>query len=237
MFPEDRLLPVSALQHLVFCERQWALIHLEQQWEENPLTLGGHFLHERVELPGTESRGALRVATALPLRSLRLGLVGKADRVEFHRAPSGRPGDECPEKRRAIAIPGISGLWSPVPVEYKHGRPKTHGADRIQLCAQALCLEEMLDVEIPEGRLYYGKTRKRVDVPFTPELREETEKSAARLHQLTIEKHTPPARYEPKCDSCSLIDLCLPRITQKEDRSRRYLQKHLTGLRVDEEGS
>ncbi len=151
----DDLLPLSGLQHLVFCERQFALIHVEGLWAENTLTISGRQLHERADLPGQSLGAAVRVARALPLRSDRLGLAGKADVVEFH--------------READVDAGI--LWRPFPVEYKRGRPKPGGADEVQLCAQAICLEEMLGLEVPRGALFYGSTRRRKAVAFTLALR------------------------------------------------------------------
>ncbi|MFQ5483097.1 MAG: CRISPR-associated protein Cas4 [Nitrospinaceae bacterium] len=228
------------MQHLAFCERQWALIHLEQQWRENSLTLKGRFLHERVDVPATAGHGGLRLAVALPLRSLRLGLVGKADKVEFHRLPETRD-PPIPEAGPppGVALPGISGLWAPVPVEYKHGRPKKGGWDRVQVCAQALCLEEMLNVAIPRGWLFYGRTRRRHEVPLTPGLREETEALTARLHQLSKAGRTPPPRVGPHCESCSLRETCLPRVTEAPGRAQRYLEKNLAqpGLAMEEEPS
>ncbi len=174
---EDDLLPISALQHLVFCERQWGLIHLEQIWAENRLTLEGKHLHERVDESETESRGGVRTARALALRSLRLGLSGRADVVEFLRMEA----DEGPVDGAddgvsgAVALPGVAGLWRPFPVEYKRGKPKPDRCDEVQLCAQALCLEEMLDTEIPRGALFYGQPRRRQEVAFDPELRALTE--------------------------------------------------------------
>jgi CRISPR-associated exonuclease Cas4 len=190
VYSEDDLLPLSALQHLVFCERQCALIHLEQVWEDNPLTVQGTQLHEKVDAGLGESRGDLRIARGLPLRSFRLGLAGRADAVELHREPAG--------------------VWRPFPVEYKRGRPKSHRADEIQLCAQALCLEEMLATPVPAGALFYGEPRRRQDVPFDPELRRLTDEAAARLHLLLASGVTPPPVREPKCDRCSLIGVCLP---------------------------
>jgi CRISPR-associated exonuclease Cas4 len=190
VYGEDDLLPLSALQHLVFCERQCALIHLEQLWADNPLTVQGTQLHEKVDEGLGESRGDLRIARGLPLRSFRLGLAGRADAVELHRQPSG--------------------LWQPFPVEYKRGQPKSHRADEIQLCAQALCLEEMLDTPVPSGALFYGMPRRRQDVPIDADLRRLTQDAAARLHQLLASGVTPPPVRETKCDRCSLIDLCLP---------------------------
>lgn len=187
---EDDLLPLSALQHLLFCERQCALIHVEQVWAENPLTVEGKHLHEQADSGQQESRGDLRIARALPLRSLRLGLSGRSDVVEFQRIGEG--------------------AWRPFPVEYKRGRPKSHRADEVQLCAQALCLEEMLNVSVPAGALFYGQTRHRLDVAFDPELRRLAEETAARLHRLIASGITPKAVREPKCDQCSLLDLCMP---------------------------
>lgn len=187
---EDDLLPLSALQHLLFCERQCALIHLEQIWVDNRLTVEGTHLHEQADSGLQESRGDLRITRALPLRSLRLGLSGRSDVVEFHRIEEGS--------------------WRPFPIEYKRGRPKSHRADEVQLCAQALCLEEMLEVPVPAGALFYGQTRHRLDVPFDAELRRVTEEAAARLHRLVASGITPKAAREPKCDQCSLLEVCMP---------------------------
>ncbi len=201
MFPEDDLLPVSALQHLLFCERQCALIHLEQIWVENPLTVEGRHLHEQADSGFRESRGDLRIARGLPLRSLRLGLSGRADVVEFHRVPDGAPG---------ASLPGVAGSWQPFPVEYKRGKPKSHRADEVQLCAQGLCLEEMLGSAVPAGALFYGQTRHRTDITFDAELRRLTEETAVRLHQMIASGMTPKPVREPKCDRCSLLEVCMP---------------------------
>jgi CRISPR-associated exonuclease Cas4 len=156
LFPESELLPLSGLQHLVYCERQWALIHLERQWAENRLTAEGRVLHHTVDEGPDESHHGIRIVRALPLRSLRLGLAGKADVVEFA-LKSGTP---------------------PTPVEYKRGKPKADRSDEVQLCAQALCLEEMLCATVPEGALYYGTPRRRRKIVFTTDLRAETERLA-----------------------------------------------------------
>jgi CRISPR-associated exonuclease Cas4 len=205
MYDEDELLPLSALQHLVFCERQAALIHIERVWADNPLTVEGSHLHERADTGESESRGDVRIARSLPLRCLRLGLSGKSDIVEFHRIA-----DEVPDPITGSEVPGRSGLWRPFPVEYKRGKPKLHQADEVQLCAQALCLEEMLGVAVPAGALFYGQTRRRLDVRFDPDLRSATEEAAERMHRLIASGQTPPPVREPKCDQCSLFDLCLP---------------------------
>ena len=143
----DDLIMLSALQHLVFCERQCALIHIEQLWSENVLTAEGRIMHDKVDTANRESRGNIRIEYGVPMRSLRLGLIGKADVVEFHKP--------CP----VMYLNGNSDKWIPFPVEYKRGKPKGGNCDKVQLCAQALCLEEMMNVEIPEGALFYGQTR------------------------------------------------------------------------------
>jgi CRISPR-associated exonuclease Cas4 len=206
MYPESDLLPLSALQHLLYCPRQCALIHLEQLWAENSLTVQGRHLHERADSATREVREGVRTVRSLPLRSLRWGLIGKADVVQFHAPPAG-------------------GCF---PVEYKRGKPKPHDADRVQLCAQALCLEEMLNTQVPAGALFYGKTRRRLDVPFDASLRSLTEQTIQQLHELIASKKTPPAEYDPgKCDRCSLINLCMPRAARRWGASASYLDQSL----------
>ncbi len=215
MYSEDELLPISALQHLSFCERQWALIHLEQVWSENVFTAEGRNLHEKTHEADCENRPGLRIVRGLRLRCLRLGLVGQADVVEFHKADVG------------VSLDGAEGLWRPFPVEYKRGKAKPDNCDRVQLCAQAICLEEMLATEVREGALFYGRPRRREAVAFTPELRGETESLAARLHELHAAGRTPKARYGPKCKSCSLLEVCLPKITGIDKDIAHYLAKAL----------
>jgi CRISPR-associated exonuclease Cas4 len=193
-YSEDELIQLSALQHLVFCERQCALIHIEQLWSENVLTAEGKIMHEKVDTANRESRGKIRIEYGVPMRSLRLGLIGKADVVEFHKT-----GDK----------------WIPFPVEYKRGKPKMDDCDKVQLCAQAICLEEMMNVEIPEGALFYGQTRHRYDVKFDSALRKETEDAAVRLRELITSGITPPPVYSAKCKKCSLVELCLPKVSKK----------------------
>lgn len=191
MFAEADLLPLSALQHLVFCERQCALIHVERQWMENRYTAEGRVLHERPDRGADEERRGVRIARGLALRSLRLGLVGRADVVEFRDL-----GDGAPQQV--------------FPIEYKRGRPKANHCDEVQLCAQALCLEEMLGVEISSGALFYGKRRRRTAVPFDRDLRERTEAAARRLHEILRSGETPPPVADARCKSCSLRPVCLP---------------------------
>lgn len=225
MYDEADLLPISALQHLAFCERQCALIHLEGLWAENRLTVEGHHLHDRAHQQETESRGDLRVARGLRLRSLRLGLSGIADVVEFHRLAGASQGAiPLPEQAPAtVRLSTVKGLWQPKPVEYKRGKPKLGPYDEVQLCAQALCLEEMLGVGIPSAALFYGELHQRLDVPLTGALRERTERMAARLQELIRAGRTPTARYEKKCDSCSLLNLCMPKTTGIRKSVDRYL--------------
>jgi CRISPR-associated exonuclease Cas4 len=241
MYDEADLLPISALQHLAFCQRQWALIHLEGLWAENRLTVEGHHLHDRTHQSESESRGDLRIARGLRLRSLRLGLSGIADVVEFRRLPSAPEGQVSPPSQgpAGVPLPGVRGLWQPAPVEYKRGKPKLGPYDEIQLCAQALCLEEMLGVAISAGALYYGQPHQRQEVALTVELREQTEKLAARLHELTRIGRTPLATYEKKCESCSLLYLCMPKTTSGRKSVDRYLAGILEsgGLPPLEDGS
>jgi len=202
-YSEDDLIMVSALQHIAFCERQCALIHIEQIWDENRATAEGHIMHEKVHEQDRESRGAVRIEYGLPLRSLRLGLIGKADVVEFRRQPDRS--------------------WEPFPVEYKRGKPKPDNCDMIQLCAQAMCLEEMLSVSVPSGAIFYGRTRRRLDVSFEDNLRRETEDAAKRVHELIASGITPPPVYGKRCKSCSLMEECLPVTIGKRSSVKRYL--------------
>ncbi|MEX1244300.1 MAG: CRISPR-associated protein Cas4 [Thermoanaerobaculia bacterium] len=201
MFSEEELLPLSALQHVVFCERQAALIHLEGLWEDNPLTLEGSHLHEAADSGLREVRGSLRIARGLPLRSQRLGLSGIADVVEFRRTDDPAVGAKLPQ---------TEGLWAPYPIEYKRGRPKPYRADEVQLCAQGTCLEEMLGVPIRRGALFYGKTRRRKEIELDAELRGMTEVAARRIREIIDSRRTPLAHREPKCQRCSLLELCKP---------------------------
>lgn len=187
MHNEPQLLPLSALQHYLFCPRQTALIHLEQAWAENRFTAEGRVMHEHAHAGNHESRPGIRITRTLPVVSQGLGLSGQCDIVEFH------------------------ANGEIVPVEYKRGKPKSHRADEVQICAQALCLEEMLKRSVSHGYLFYGKRKRRTKVDFDTELRNLTEQTARELHSLIESRQTPPAIYESrKCDACSLIDHCQP---------------------------
>jgi CRISPR-associated exonuclease Cas4 len=205
---DEEAIPLSALQHYLYCPRQCALIHVEQVWSESALTAEGRLLHERTAEAGVEMRRGVRTITAMPIASRRLGVSGIADVVEMHR-------DE-------------SGCWRPVPVEYKRGRPKAHRADEVQLCAQAMALEEMFALEIAEGALFYGQTRRRVAIAFDAKLRRLTSDVAAAAHAMLATGATPPAAYEKrKCGACSLFGLCRPRQMAATHSAAAWLARRL----------
>lgn len=202
---ERELVPVSALNQYAYCHRRCALIFIEQIWDENLFTTEGRIMHEQVHGDGAESRGDIRIERGVAMRSLRLGLIGKADVVEYHRQPDG--------------------LWLPFPVEYKRGKPKPDDCDKIQLCAQAMCLEEMLDVHIPAGAIFYGRTRRRLDVDFDERLRNKTEETAKHTHALIESGQTPKPVYDRRCESCSLMGECLPKTIQKKRSAKNYISR------------
>lgn len=204
-FSEDDLTMISALQHYAFCPRQCALIHIEQVWSENRLTAEGRIMHEKVHDGNDESRGAVRITRGIALRSLRLGLVGVADVVEFHHASTD--------------------VWQAFPVEYKRGKPKVDRCDAIQLCAQAMCLEEMLSTSVPTGALFYSRTRRRFDVDFNENLRRQTEEIVSAVRQLITSGITPPPVYSKKCDNCSIIGECMPKKAGKYSSVRKYIMR------------
>lgn len=223
MFSDDDLLPISALQHLVFCERQWGLIHLEQVWSENFLTAKGRELHERTHEAAAESRGDVRTARGLKVHSLRLGLSGQTDVVEFHRVAPSAGLSAAADGPDSLELPGVSGRWRAVVVEYKRGKPKVDRCDEVQLCAQALCLEEMWQVRLAAGAIFYGRPRRRLPVAFDAVLRDQTEAAARRLHELTARGETPPPRLGKHCKSCSLVGLCLPKPVGQGRSAARYV--------------
>jgi CRISPR-associated exonuclease Cas4 len=200
MYAESDLIPISALQHYVVCPRQCALIHLEAVWIENERTAEGRVEHERVDRGGAETRAGVRRAYGVPVRSLRLGLAGQADVVEFHAVPGGGP-------------------EQPFPIEHKRGRPKRGDEDRVQLCAQALCLEEMLGVSVPAGALFYGQSRRRADVAFGEALRRRTEEVAVEVRALFDSGGTPPPPAVAPCKSCSLLSACQPTVFRTRRRN------------------
>lgn len=212
----DELLGLSGIQHFLFCRRQWALIYVEMQWQDNELTIDGRHLHERVDDPFfTETRRDVVISRAVPVASYKLGLSGICDVVEFIRSPEG------------VSLPGREGFFTPVPIEYKRGRPKRDPIDEAQLCAQAMCLEEMLAVTIPRGFLYYGQTRKREPVEFTDDLRRLVREAAAEMHAYMARGYTPRVKISKACRSCSLADICLPEMQTKTIKASTYIRRHL----------
>ena len=212
-YSDPDLLPLSGLQHFVFCRRQWALIHIENQWQENLRTVEGHLFHRRAhDEASRERRGNTLILRGLPIVSHTLGLSGQCDVVEFHLTPEGVP------------LRGEEGRWLPFPVEYKRGRPKEHRADELQLCAQAMCLEEMLCCAVPAGALFYGEPRRRTAVEFSPELRQMVRDFSEEMHQYARRGHTPRAKPAKSCNACSLKDLCLPQLTRRGSVSAYFKQ-------------
>ncbi len=224
MFTEDDLLPISALEHLSFCARQVALIHIERLWQDNILTAEGTLMHEKAHREEIESRGEIRIVRGLWLRSYRLGLYGKADAVEFLRIRNDRGG--------GVALQDVAGFWQPFPVEYKRGRLRSEESFEIQLCAQGLCLEEMLGVEVIKGALYYGKTHRRLEILLDEKLRKKTLDAAFRLHDLIASGVTPPALKQPKCKACSMVGLCLPGLLNRHKDVKDYLKKAFTNMEI-----
>lgn len=205
---DDDLIALSALQHYLFCPRQCALIHVEQQWTENRFTAEGRVLHEATSEIGTEKRRGVRVVSAMPFVSRRLGVTGVADLVELHQYEAGR--------------------WRPFPVEYKRGKPKHHRADEVQLCAQAMALEEMFEVDLGEGALFYGETRRRVPVAFDTALRQLTTDVSAAARRLIASHATPAPSYaKRKCTNCSLLELCQPRRVERPEPASGWLSRQI----------
>lgn len=208
-YEEEDFLALSGLQHFAFCPRQWALIHLEALWVENQRTAEGRVLHAKAhDASASEKRGARLILRDLRVSSSKLGVSGACDVVEFYANPEGIP------------LAGRDGLWRPFPVEYKRGKPKEHQADELQLCCQAMCLEEMLCCEIACGALFYGETHRRVQVGFTQDLRGTVKEMLAQMHQYAARGYTPKGRISKACKACSLSELCLPVLCKGKSVSR-----------------
>jgi len=215
---EDDLLMLSGIQHIAFCERQWAFIHIEQQWSENVLTVEGHHLHERVDDPlESDKRGDTIVLRAVSLSSYSLELSGRADVLELKKVSNDA-------SENAISLKDHIGRWKVIPVEYKRGKPKPDERDEVQLCAQAMCLEEMYQIRINYGFLYYGETRRRIEVKFSEELRNLVKKYSKRMHELYTNGITPLPVFKSHCKSCSLLDICLPDTLSKSQQVSAYLE-------------
>ena len=210
---EDEYLDLSGIQHFSFCQRQWALIHIEQQWEENERTAEGELMHSRVhnaEL--SEMRNGVLTVRGIRVSSEKLHISGICDAVEFHRVEEG------------ISLQGRDGSWSVCPVEYKHGRPKSGHEDMLQLCAEAMCLEEMLLCSIPDGSIYYGQTHHREQVALTDELRQEVQEDCKEMFELFRRGYTPKVRRTKSCNACSLKNVCIPELN-KTDQVSVYLKR------------
>lgn len=211
MYTEENFIQLSALQHFIFCPRQCALIHIEQAWFENLFTAEGRVMHDKAHEEQFETRAGIRIERGMPLRSYELGLSGKADVIEFHKIDGGR-------------------MWIPFPVEYKRGKPKSDDCDKVQLCAQALCLEEMLKIEAPQGALFYGRTKRRFAVCFDETLRQKTKETARNLHEFFSAGITPNPAYTSKCDLCSLVDVCMPKTIERNCSVKKYLLEEIKEL-------
>ena len=227
MYTEDELIPISTLQHMVFCERQAGLILIERLWNENVLTIEGHDLHERVHTEEADMRNDVYTVRGLRIRSLRLGLVGMTDVVEFHRI------NTRANTRMTATLPGHTGCWQPFIIEYKRGKPKIDHSDEVQICAQAICLEEMLNISIRESSFFYGRLHRRYPVTLSKELRQETERIAERIHLMLSSGKTPAPIYNRKCRRCSLIDQCLPKIVSRLS-VHNYLKKAIASSGKEE---
>ena len=217
-YEEDDMLMLSGIQHFAFCPRQWALIHIEQQWEENRLTIEGEIMHQHVDDPFYRQKmGHVICLRSVHIASKQLGLYGLSDVVELH--PTDIPDN-------AITHPKYPGYWLPYPIEYKHGKPKEDHVDAVQLTAQAMCLEEQYGIRINEGALYYGEIRNREVVEFTENLRAEVQQLATAMHAVYSKQHLPVANKMPFCRSCSLKDICMPHLTERASASQ-YLKTNL----------
>jgi CRISPR-associated exonuclease Cas4 len=215
MYTEEDYLLLSGIQHFAYCPRQWALIHLEQQWNENLRTFEGRVLHERVhDGSSSEKRGDILTIRGLQVFSHILGISGECDVVEFHRSKVGVP------------LHGRQGLYQAIPIEYKRGHPKEHDADCLQLCAQAMCLEEMLVCEISHGYLFYGETRRRTEVLFDAERRQKVIEAFAQMHEYATRGHTPKVKPRKGCNACSLKNICVPKLN-KNVSAQSYIKTRL----------
>lgn len=211
---DDDLLSISGIQHFVFCIRQWALIHIEQQWSENVLTVSGELMHQNAhDGTSTEKRGDVLISRGMPVKSRELGLTGVCDVVEFHKSSEG------------ALLHGYEGLYRMIPVEYKHGKPKEDNCDILQAAAQAMCLEEMFCTTVDEIHLYYGKTRHRLKLPLNSDIRLQVRNISHEMHQYYRRRYTPNAKFSRCCNACSLKDICLPKAGK--GNVKEYIRKAL----------
>lgn len=221
-YDEEAFLLLSGIQHFAFCKRQWALIHIELQWQENLRTVEGGILHEKThDNTIKEKRGDLIISRSMGIFSRTLGITGACDVVEFHKSRDG------------VTLHGREGTYKPVPVEYKRGKPKQDNADILQLCAQAMCLEEMLLCTIPEGFLYYGEPKRRLKVVLDEEIREQVKAICREMHELYGRRYTPKVKPTKGCKSCSLTEICLPKLG-KNPSALAYMKKAIAEIEVDQ---
>jgi CRISPR-associated exonuclease Cas4 len=221
-YKEDDFLLLSGIQHFAFCKRQWALIHIEQQWQENLRTIEGEILHEKTHDNSIkEKRGDLIVSRGMAIFSRSLGITGTCDVVELHRASDG------------VNIFGRDGTYKPVPVEYKRGKPKEDESDALQLCAQAMCLEEMLLCEIPEAFLFYGETKRRLKIVLDDDLRGRVKTIFREMHELYDRRYTPKVKISKACKACSLTEICMPKLC-KSPSVKGYIKKNLLEMEMEE---
>lgn len=219
MFTDEELLMLSGIQHIAFCPRQYALIYIEDQWQENILTIQGSHLHERVDDPfESDKRNDIISLRGVYVVSYTLGLYGKADLIELTRANY---------STGALILSNLEGCWNVKPVEFKRGKPKPDICDEVQLCAQAICLEEMYNLNINEGDIFYGEPHRRKTIRLDENLRKLTINYANQMHQLFNSKVTPKPKYLPKCRNCSLIDICLPQKMSMGQKVSDYFEKNL----------
>lgn len=219
MYSEDDMLMLSGIQHFRFCPRQWALIHIEQQWDDNRFTIEGQILHKHVDDPFYRQKCGDRITLrAVNVASRELGLYGISDAIELLPSPS---------LEGTILHPKYPGRWKPVVVEYKHGKPKRNEVDEVQLAAQTMCLEEMYAIHIPHGVFFYGELRHRVDVDITDGLRDIVRQCAWKMHEIFSTAVTPKAEYGKHCDKCSLKDICMPKMVMDFTSVGTYLNKNL----------
>jgi CRISPR-associated exonuclease Cas4 len=196
---------LSGIQHFQFCKRQWALIHIEQQWEENVRTVEGEQLHQKADQPFIkEKRGDKIIVRAMPIKSNELRITGVCDVVEFVK-----------DSRKGVEIMGWEGKYIAIPVEYKRGKPKLHDSDELQLIAQAICLEEMLLCQVKVGYLYYHEIRHRVEIPITDEKKNRVRTITAEMLDYYSRRHTPKVKTGSFCNNCSLRNICLPTLMNK----------------------
>lgn len=219
MISIEEYLLLSGIQHFCFCKRQWGLIHIENQWEDNVRTFGGTLMHQRADDPFfTESRGTIVISRSMPIISHKLKLTGVADVVEFHKIEAAQKG---------IQLKDRSGGWKVIPIEYKYGQPKEHNSDKVQLCAQAICLEEMFNTSIESGNIYYGKIKHRIDVVFNQQLRDEVHNLVGQMYEYYNKEKTPIGLLEEQCKNCSLKNICLPELSQKSSKVQKYINKSI----------